>query len=91
LILSFNPSASRLAVVILACICSPLISAAIVIDTWPGGDRERGGKVSMDGGAGERAMKNRICRSSERPGQVTDANETDDGNDEGGVWHCGSD
>lgn len=30
LILSFKPSASRLAAVILACICSPVISAAIL-------------------------------------------------------------
>lgn len=36
LILSLRPSASRLAAVILACICSPLISADILTDCAPG-------------------------------------------------------
>lgn len=41
LILSFKPSASRRAAVILACICSPLISAAILTEQAPGkGDNQ---------------------------------------------------
>lgn len=35
LILSFKPSASRLAAVILACICSPVMSAAILTNWGP--------------------------------------------------------
>lgn len=49
LILSFSPSASRLAAVILACICSPLISAAIIRDPW----ETEGGNWGVTVGTGE--------------------------------------
>lgn len=52
LILSFKPSASRLAAVILACICSPDISAAIFAGQGPlrkSGGEEGGGGREVEG------------------------------------------